>query len=461
MGFSFPIEPKQVKKIDTPFRRIVSPFPPPESLPILKKIKRLEPRSMDCQPPVLWHQALGFQVFDRFGNMWLDWSSGVLVANAGHGRNEVKTAIQNTINQGLLHNYCFPSELRAKLVEKLVEITPPELNKVFLLTTGSEAVECAIKLARAYAHKTSGKEKNVVISFEGAFHGRTLGAQTVGGIPKLKEWIVNLDPDVIVVPYPGNWRCKNKSFEVFLQRLEEKNIPGEKVAAVISETFQGGNGGFIPQKYFESLYSWCRENQVLLILDEIQAAFGRTGKMFGFEHYGKVPDIVTFGKGITSSLPLSAVVSRREIMDVFEPGTMTSTHTGNPLCVAAAIANIELIQKENLPLQAAKKGEFLREGLERIWGKFRPYIGCIQGKGLVWAIHVVKKHTEEPNALLAFKIVEKCVEKGLLLFAPVGEGGATIKVCPPLVITEEAIQDGLLAFEEALEEAIEEVQDKL
>lgn len=457
MSFSFNLEPKFVKEVNNPFRRIIPPFPAPESLPVLKELKQFEPRSMDCQPPVLWHKASGFQVFDRFGNIWLDWSSGVLVANAGHGRDEIKAAIKSVIDQGLLHNYCFPSELRAKLVKKLVEIAPPELSKVFLLTTGAEAVECAIKIARAYAHKIGGKEKNVIISFEGAFHGRTLGAQTVGGIPELKEWIVNIDPEVIIVPYPGDWRCKNKSFDVFLRVLKEKNISGKKVAAVISETFQGRNAGFMPQEYFDSLYNWCKENQVLLILDEIQAAFGRTGKMFGFEHYKKVPDIITLGKGITSSLPLSAVVSRKEIMDVFEPGTMTSTHTGNPLCVAAAIANIDLIQKESLLLQAEEKGEILKDGLEEIWQKFRPYIGYIQGKGLVWAVHVVKNNTEEPNGFLAFKVVEKCVEKGLLLFAPVGKGEATIKICPPLIITENALQDGLSAFEEALNEAIQDV----
>jgi len=364
------------------------------------------------------------------------------------------------VTHGLLHNYCFPSEIRAKLVKKLTELAPDPLNKVFLLTTGSEAIECAIKLARTWGQKIGGKKKIGIISFEGAFHGRTLGAQMIGGIPSLKEWIVNLDPDIYQVPFPGDFRCEDRSFDVFIQYLKENQISPDKIAAVISETYQGGGASFMPKEYAQKLADWCKENKVLLIFDEIQAGFGRTGKMFGFEHYEVIPDIICCGKGITSSLPLSAVIGRKEIMDLYPPGSMTSTHTGNPVCAAAALANLEIIEREKLHLRAAEVGNFLSGKLEEVQHEFSHIIGAVYGKGLVYGVYVVKDGSKDPDGDLAFKIVGKCVEKGIMLFAPVGTGGATIKICPPLTITKEAIEDGITAFTEAIQEALEEDVDR-
>ncbi|MCD6318808.1 aspartate aminotransferase family protein, partial [Candidatus Aerophobetes bacterium] len=450
-GKSHSITPEKVKKVSTPYRRIVTPIPVPESMPILEDLRKHEPRSMRGQPPIIWDRAEGFQVYDKYGNMWLDWSSGVLVTSAGHGRKEIKKAIVDMVNHGLLHNYCFPSEIRAKLVKKLAELAPDPLSKVFLLTTGSEAVECAIKLARTWGQKIGGKKKIGIISFEGAFHGRTLGAQMIGGIPSLKEWIVNLDSDMYQLPFPGDFRCEDRSFDTFIQFLKKNHISPDQIAAVISETYQGGGVFFMPKKYAKELAKWCKENKILLIFDEIQAGFGRTGKMFGFEHYEVVPDIICCGKGITSSLPLSAVIGRAEILDLYPPGTMTSTHTGNPVCVAAALANLEIIEKERLYLRAAEVGNFLSSKLKEIQGQFPKVIGAICGKGLVYGIHVIKDSSKDPDGELALKIVKKCVEKGLMLFSPVGTGGATIKICPPLIITKEAIEDGIVAFAEAIE----------
>lgn len=452
----YSMKPKKVKKIETPYRKIVTPIPVPESIPILEDLRSYEPRSMLGQPPIVWDRAEGFEVYDKYGNMWLDWSSGVLVASAGHGREEIKKAIMDIVNHGLLHNYCFPSEVRAQLVKKLAKLAPEPLNKVFLLTTGSETIECAIKLARAWGQKIGNKKKIGIISFEGAFHGRTLGAQMVGGIPSLKEWIVNLDPDIHQVPFPGNFKCKDKSFDGFIRYLKDNNITPDKIAAVISETYQGGGVFFVPQNYAQKLAEWCRENKVLLIFDEIQAAFGRTGKIFGFEHYGVTPDIICCGKGISSSLPISAVIGREEIMDLYPTGSMTSTHTGNPVCVAAALANLELIEREKLHLRAAEIGEFFSEKLSKVQDEFSKIIRAVCGKGLVYGLHIAKKGSDSPNTQLAFTIVEKCVEKGVMLFSPVGPGGATIKICPPLTITREAIEDGVVALTEAIRDAVEQ-----
>src|SRR5882724_4805349 len=182
----FDLTPQPVPHIETLLRRIATELPVPESLPILETLHRYEPLAMRGQPPVVWHRAEGFQVFDAYGNCWIDWSSGVLITNAGHGRQEIIDAIVEQASSGLLTNYAFPSEIRSRLVEKLAGLLPKPLEKIFLLTTGSETVECAIKLGRAHGLSHGGSSKNIIVSFTDAFHGRTLGAQQAGGIPALK-----------------------------------------------------------------------------------------------------------------------------------------------------------------------------------------------------------------------------------------------------------------------------------
>jgi len=408
---------------------------------------------MSGQPPIVWDRAEGFQVYDGYGNRWLDWSSGVLVANAGHSAPEIREAIRNQVDQGLLHNYCFPSAERAELADYLVEIAPPGLDKVFLLTTGSETIENAIKLARTRGLRL-GRDKIGIVSFEGAFHGRTLGAQMVGGIPAQKAWIVNLDPAMVQVPYPDGFRTQDSSFDSFLRALSEQGVGPGQIAGVIIEPYQGGGASFAPLEYVQALAGWCREHDVVLVLDEIQAGLGRTGRLFAFEHYGIVPDLICCGKGLSSSLPLSAVIGRAEIMDQYGPAEMTSTHTGNPVCAAAALASVRKIVEGGLVENAQAMGEILFKGLEQIRARHYRYVGAVHGRGLVAGLHMVRNGGKDPDGDLAFCIVEKAFQKGLLLFAPVGPGGGTVKIAPPLTITEEAIQDGLLALSQAIDEAI-------
>jgi 4-aminobutyrate aminotransferase-like enzyme len=385
--------------------------------------------------------------------MWLDWSSGVLVTNAGHAPREIKEAIVDQIEKGLLHNYCFPNAERAVLVEYLSKISPAPLKKVFLLTTGSEATECAVKLARTHGLKVGGPEKIGIVSFEGGFHGRTLGAQMIGGIPSLKQWIVNLDPDIHQVPFPDGFRTRDTSFDFFLKTLADKGVNPGRVAGVILETFQGGGASFAPTEYIQALAKWCREHNILLIFDEIQAAFGRTGKLFGFEHYGVVPDLMCCGKGISSSLPVAAVIGRADVMDIYGPAEMTSTHSGNPICVAAALASVKKIVEGGLIENARTMGEILLDGLRKIATRHAGIVGALHGRGLVAGLHMVRRGGTDPDGDLAFSIVEKAFQKGLLLFAPVGFGGGTVKIAPPLTITKEAILDGLAALGEAIDEA--------
>src|SRR5438552_1420207 len=229
MARGFTLVPRATSRVETRFRRIVTDLPVPESIPLLEKLYAYEPRAMRGQPPVVWDRAEGFQVQDKWGNRWIDWSSGVLIANAGHGRKEIADAIAAQATGRLLTSYCFPNEPRAQLVEKLASILPEPLKKVFLYSVGSEAVECALKLCRGYGVRNGGRSKHVFVSHENAFHGRTLGAQQVGGIPDLKSWIVSLYSGFGQVPFPDGFRITDTSFDTFERTLREKGIEPQNV----------------------------------------------------------------------------------------------------------------------------------------------------------------------------------------------------------------------------------------
>ena len=455
MAREYALTPRAVPPVETKYRRIVTELPAPGSVAALERLYKYEPVAMRGQPPIVWDRAEGFQVYDAFGNCWIDWSSGVLIANAGHGRPEIIEAVVKQAQHKLLTNYCFPSEIRSRLVEKLATMFGEPDRKVFLLTTGSEAVECAIKLCRTHGVRAGGRSKNIVISFEKAFHGRTLGSQQAGGIPSLKEWIVNMDPGFVQAPFPDGFRTKDVSFDGFLRVLAERGVQGPNVAGVILETYQGGSASFAPVEYMQQLRKWCTAQKALLVCDEVQAGFGRTGTMAGYEHYGIVPDLSTWGKGISSSLPLSCVIGPAGIMDLHPAGSMTSTHTGNPVCCAAALANIEAIERDDLAGNARRMGEILQARLRAMRARYPQQIGWVDGKGLVAGIACVKPGpTQEPDGDLAWDTIETAMYKGLLLFSPVGYGGGTIKICPPLNIDEEAMRESLDVLEESFAEVV-------
>ena len=443
-----------VPKINTKHRKIVTAIPVPASIPILEKLRAIEPRSMAGQPPVIWDRAEGLYVRDAWGNQWLDWSSGVLVTNAGHSHPKIVQAIRGQLDHHMIHNFCFPSEVRYRYVEALAAVCPAACRKIFLLTTGAEATECAIKLSRARGIAVGGKRKIGIVTFTHAFHGRTLGAQMAGGIPGLKEWIINTDPAMINAPFPDGFRQKDTRFQVFLDTLAQQKLSGEDIAGVMLETYQGGSAAFAPVEYIKQMRDWCAMNKVVLIFDEVQAGFGRTGKMWGFEHYGVEPDLFCCGKGISSSLPISAVVGRQELMDQFPPGSMSSTHSGSPLCVEAAYANLQVILEEKLVENSARLGVILDAELKRMTRKFDGPIGAGDARGLVGTLQIVKPGTTEPNQPPAQSIVMRCIQKGLLMFAPVGVGGATVKICPPLITTEESLREGIAVLEESIEQTL-------
>jgi len=445
--------------IDTQHRRIVSGVPHPDSLPLIEELRRIEPRSMSGMPPVIWDRAKGFQVCDAYGNTWIDFTSAVVLANAGHANPLIGDAIRGQLDAGLWHNYCNPAVIRLRTVKAILEIMPSYLDKVFLLTTGSEAVECAIKLMRLHG-RTIHPDKIGILSFLNAFHGRTMASQMAGGYLDQQAWMGVKPPGFYHIPFPECTRCPwgkreyrdcgEECLQRGLESLAAQGAAPERIAGVITETFQGPTVAFMPLDYVRALRRWAGEQHALLTFDEIQAGFGRTGKWFGFEHYGVEADLICMGKGMTSCLPMSAVVGRAAILDLAEHGDMSSTHTGNPLCCAAAIANIEAIRAGLLENTAALE-PVVREALAALRRRFPDRIGAFHGRGLVWAVYLVKPGTGELDVDLARRVTTRCMENGLLMLQT---GRGTLKIAPPLCITREAMLEGLSVIGQAIKECL-------
>ncbi len=453
------LEPTDVPLVATEHRRICTKLPVPESLGLLQRLAAAEPASMMGQPPVVWDHAEGCSVYDAWGNRWIDWSSCVLLSNVGHGRPEVRDALREVIDRGLLATYVFPHAQRAQLVEELLALTPePADYRVFLLTTGSEATENCIKLAKTYALAKHGPSRRYIVTFENAFHGRTMGAQLAGGAAGQKAWLAGEGQTFLQVPFPDGYRTEDVSFDSFVVALERRGIGATEIAGVMVESYQGGGPYFMPDKYAKRLEAFCREHDIVLACDEVQAGFGRTGRMFAYEHYGIKPDLIACGKGLTSSLPLSAVIGRADIMDLFPPGSMTATHSASPLPVSAALASLRILTEEKLAERAAQLGDLLMGELSRIQKRFPQTLGWVGGRGLVAGVQVVHPGTKEPDPDLALRINEACFRAGLLMFAPVGMGGACIKIAPPLVITEAALREGISVLEDACASIIGDAQ---
>ncbi len=454
MAKEFSLTQQEVKSVSTKYRKISGVIPNDETLEQITRLREAEPQSMRGQAPIIWDHAEGFSVFDAYGNKWLDFSSGVLIANAGHGHKKVVEAIIRQVQKPLLTTYCFPNEPRIKLAQKLVSLAPKPLNKVFLLSTGAESTECALKLMRTYGRKFGGDKKSVIVAFVDSFHGRTMGSQQMGGSPGGKAWIKNYDTEIVHVPFPDGFRCTDTSFDLFEKTLAKLNIDPQNVAGVISETYQGVGPNFMPKAYAQSLRKWCDKHKALLCFDEVQAGFGRCGTFWGFELYGVVPDLFCMGKGMSGSLPISGVIGRQEVLDLYGPNEMTSTHSGNPVCCAAALASVEVILEEKLVENAARLGVILKRELSSIKDEFSSVIGFAPVEGLVGGLLIIKPGTKEPNHDLALDIIDGCFRRGLMMFAPVGVGGGCVKIAPPLCITEDALVEGCSVIRETMRELI-------
>ncbi len=436
---------------------IITELPGPRSKEILAQAEKYEPRSMGDQMPVVWDHAQGCIITDVDGNEYLDWSSGVLVTNVGHCHPHYVEQVKAQCEK-LFNCYDFVTEPRAELAKKLVEMTPEHIDKAFLVTTGSDATEAAIRMARR-TH-----EGFEIVGFDGAFHGRTYGALAAGGSMGVKQGYGPQAPGFLHAPFPYTYRCplcKDKTEDEcadacleYLDWVIEKQSSNE-LCAVITEPYQGGAGGIVPPKrWMEGLDAWRKEKGMHFILDEVQSSFGRTGKMFCMEHWDIEPDLVCLGKGLGSGVPCSAVVGTSEIMDALPPGSMGSTNGGNPISCVAALAAIKIIEDEKLPENAAKMGELFERRFKQMQEGV-PQFGDVRMLGLMGGLEFVKDpETREPDADLTRQVVWECFQRGLICIAPIGMYGNVVRVAPPLVVTEDQANEALDIFEQALHAAV-------
>ncbi len=427
-------------RIETKFRRIQTPIPVPEAQPILDELNRYESRAMHGQLPVVWDRAEGFQVHDAWGNTWIDFTSTIFVANAGHANPRVVEAVREQLAKPLLHAYNYATEIRAEYLRYLIEVTPASFEKAFLLSAGTEATECALKLMRLQGHKV-GKRRPGIIAFEGNWHGRTMGAQMMSFNPGQKAWIGYSDPNIHHLPFPYPWRVEalldpggyfQRSIAALLE--EKKLDPDQGLCGFMLETFQGWGALFYPEGFVRAVREFADRHDMLVAFDEMQASFGRTGQLFGYMHYGVGADLLCCGKGVSSGFPLSLVLGSREVMDLPEVGSMSSTHSANALACATGLANLKALLEDGLIENASVLGDRLRRRLEDIQGSFPAYIAHVFAKGLLAALHL-RDTPGRSGADLATQISEEAMRRGLLV---VHTGRESIKLAPPLAITEEA-----------------------
>ena len=426
-------------------------LPGPEARKYIEMSKQHEPHSMSDQVPAVWAKGRGAVVEDVDGNTFIDFTSGVLVTNIGHCHPKHTAAIQEQAAE-LMNAYDFVNPWRAKLAKKLVEITSPNLDKAFILSTGAEATESAIKAARRYTGKYE------IIAFHGAFHGRTFMAMSVGGKQGVKRHFGPMVPGILHAPFCYCYRCIfEQTFPQcdmtclrYLDRMLETESTGS-VAALITESYQGGAGSIIPPgNYMQKLKKWCEERDIVFILDEVQSSFGRTGKMFAYEHWGIEPNLLCLGKGIGSGVPVSALVGESRILDPLEPGSMSSTNGGNPLCSRGALTAIEIIEEEKLADRSAALGKLMLGRLNEMKAKYE-MIGDVRGMGLAVGVEIVTdKASRKPDAEITRRITQEAFKRGLILIAPIGFYGNVIRIAPPLVIEEEHMMKGLDIMEEAI-----------
>ena len=360
--YLFRREPKKVPQVHTKNREICTEIPVPESMEIIERSLKNEPWSMNHQLYAVWDHAEDFNVYDKWGNKWIDMSSGIFVTNAGHGNPDMVKALKEMIEQPMLNSYYYYLEERSLLSEQLVKMAPEGMDKVFLLTTGGETTECALKLCRIHGIKQNPKKLGM-LSFSGAFHGKTLGAQTMAGKPESWKWIGNLDPCIYHLPGPTDAfkdmdqiydeESGRKLFERDIKALQDSGVDLDTIAGAIFEPYQGWAALFYPIGYIKALREFLTEKNALLVSDEVQAGFGRTGRLFGYEYYDVDVDIICCGKAVSGALPLSAVISRAELIDV--DGSLNSTHGGSPLPCASALANLKYLEKHNLVAEAKRK----------------------------------------------------------------------------------------------------------
>ena len=435
------------KKIKTKNRNIFTKVPAPGTKALFKKIAKYESRSMHGQVSIAWSKAKNFNIYDISGNKFIDFTSTIFVANVGHSNSRIKKYINNSIKKDFIHSYAYINKLREKYLKELIKFSGNGFKKAFLMSAGTEATEAAFKLMRMNGQKLK-KRKLGIICFDGNWHGRTMASQMMSGNKDQKKWIGYHDKNIHHLPFPYPWITNEKDSEKFLTnsliKLKKKIDISKDVCGVMIESFQGWGAIFYPKKYIQLLSKICKKNNILITFDEMQAGFGRTGKNFGFEHYGIKPDLICCGKGMGGGIAVSGVIGKKGVMDLPEVGNMSSTNSANPIACSAGLAVIEEIKIKKLTLKSEKKGKILHKGLNNLSKKF-PNLFKVYGKGLI-ASMIFDKKIKNINRKLKL-LVEDAMKNGLLLCYT---GRESIKIGPPLTITEDAIMEALEVIEKSI-----------
>lgn len=398
--------------------------------------------------PIVVERALGAVVTGADGREYVDCFAGISVVNAGHNHPAVVAAARAQMEK-LVHccSYVYYSQPTADLAEKMAQITPGRLKKSFFANSGAEAIEGALKLARLYTGK------HEIIALQGSFHGRTWGALSVTGNSGRKKRGGPYAPGIAFAPAPYPYRSRAATGEECARSLEEiiRFATAGDVAAFLAEPVMGEGGIIVPPPdYFLEIKKVLDRHKILFVADEVQSGFGRTGAMFAIEHFGVEPDILVTAKGIADGFPLGAFTTRDEIAAAFQPGDHLSTFGGNPVCCAAALANIDVLEQEELPAKARETGKYAVERLRAMQERY-PLIGDVRGLGLMIGVELVTDAKLTPAAAQAEAMREGCLKRGVLIGVG-GVYGNVVRFQPPLVISKTQIDTALRAFEESLAE---------
>jgi 4-aminobutyrate aminotransferase / (S)-3-amino-2-methylpropionate transaminase / 5-aminovalerate transaminase len=421
----------------------------------MRRRKAAVPRGVAHATQIFAARAEGAVLEDVDGNRYIDFAGGIGCMNAGHRSPGVVAAIREQLD-AFIHT-CFsvaPYEKYIAVAEKLNALVPGKFpKKTILLNNGAEAIENAVKIARCYTRRPA------VICFEDAFHGRTMLAMSLTS--KTHPYKAGFEPfasDIYRIPYAYCYRCsyslKYPSCDVFcahhLEDAFKRVVAAESVAAVVVEPVLG-EGGFVapPTEFFGVLQDICRRHEILLIADEVQTGFGRTGSMFACQRYGFVPDMLVCAKSIAGGLPLAAVTGRADIMDAPGIGGLGGTFIGNPVACAAALAILETMERENLSARAEKIGErFVSRARE--WKKRWPLVGDVRGLGAMCALELVRPgEARQPAKEETEQILRYCHERGLILLSA-GSYGNVLRILVPLVVTDDQFDEGMGVLESAL-----------
>jgi 4-aminobutyrate aminotransferase/(S)-3-amino-2-methylpropionate transaminase len=426
-------------------------IPGPRSREIIERKERVVAGPLSLTFPIVIERGEGARLTDVDGNTFIDFTGGVGCLNVGHSNPRVVEAAQEQLERFSHTDFTIvPYEVYVRLAERLCELAPIASPKAAFFNAGTEAVENAIKFARSFTGRPA------VIGFEGGFHGRTLlSLSLTSKTHPYKAGLGPFAPEVYRVPFPNDYRGPSAADALaVLERALVTQVAAETVAAIVVEPVQG-EGGFVvaPKEFLEGVRRLCDEHGIVMVVDEVQTGFSRTGKLFAIEHYGIEPDLITIAKSIAMGVPLSGVIGKPEIMDAPGDSAIGGTYVGNPVAQAAALAVLDVIEEEDLNGRAAAVGDQMRERMETWQGRF-PQIGDVRGLGAMLAIELVEDtESKQPAPELASRIVEEAAKRGLLLLKS-GIYSNCIRVLTPLTLSDAELDEALAVWEESLETAL-------